>query len=141
MDSQGQLRRDVISEVVFHDAEKLQALNRIVHAAVKADLGKWISDLPSGPAFVETAILYQSGLDRMVDEVWEVEAPEELRISRVCRRNNLTPGQVKARIESQRITVATPHPQIKTINNDNTRSLLRQVAEMLSTLQNTEDRP
>ena len=89
-------------------------------------------------AFIETAILYQSGLDRMVDEAWLVEAPEEIRVDRVCSRDNTTPEAVGHRIASQTAETAklqnTPAPPLRTstLLNDNSHSLLLQIAALLN---------
>ena len=90
----GAIHRPTLASVVFSDPEKLAVLNTIVHSAVRADLAEWIAAHASeDKIFVETAILYQSGLDRMVDEVWEVTAPEEVRIARGMTRDGRSRAQ------------------------------------------------
>lgn len=129
----GSIHRPTLASIVFADAEKLETLNSIVHAAVRRDLASWIErHFGRGTAFVETAILYQSGLDRMVDEVWEVTAPEETRIERVMARNSLSREQVVARIHSQRLPEGTSlHPRTLEITNDNLTPLLPQIEHLL----------
>ena len=97
----GTIDRRLIASVVFTDPDRLAALNAIVHGAVRADIARWRRQTEAPLAFIETAILYQSGLDRMVDEAWLVEAPEEIRVDRVCSRDNTTPEAVGHRIASQ----------------------------------------
>ena len=99
--------RKTLARIVFNDAAALTKLNGIVHEAVRKHLDAW-RQAPGGShiKFVETAILYQSGLNRMVDEVWEVIAPDELRIDRVIKRNNMTRAEVERRIESQQYSGA-----------------------------------
>ncbi|MDE6169977.1 MAG: dephospho-CoA kinase, partial [Duncaniella sp.] len=92
----------------------------------------WLAGLDRKTAFVETAILYESGLDRMVDCVWEVSAPTELRIERVMRRSALTEGAVIARIKAQESTIVdTPHPHIIKLINDGVSPLLPQIEKAL----------
>lgn len=131
IDSNGDIDRKAIADVVFSDHSKLEVLNRIVHSAVLNDFLVWASASHSELVFVETAILYQSGLDKIVHEVWEVKAPEDLRIERVCVRNSISPAEVKARINSQNIEVNNPHPNIKIIINDHYHSLLLQIHSSL----------
>lgn len=133
VDATGCLNRAAISDVVFSDPEKLAALNSIVHGSVRRDLSLWIGSCPGPLAFVETAILYESGLDRMVDEVWEVTAPESVRVDRVCRRSSLTPAQVKARIHSQSAPSAPSSSALplSRIPNDGTHSVLLRLASLL----------
>lgn len=133
VDARGVIRRNVVSQVVFSDPARLAALNDIVHGAIRADIARWLK-LHRGPVFIETAILYQSGLDAMVKEVWEVEAPEEVRISRVCMRSAMKPEEVKSRIDSQNYTVERPHERVRHIVNDNCHSLLLQLHELLGSI-------
>lgn len=130
VDSSGCIDRKAISRIVFNNHEKLKKLNAIVHGAVLNDIEKWIG-MHKGSVFIETAILYQSGIDRIVDEVWEILAPIETRISRVCLRNNLSEEEVMERINSQIMTGIKPHKNIKTIINDNKHSLLLQISQQL----------
>lgn len=81
---------------------------------------------------METAILYQSGLDVMVDDVWSVDAPAELRIERVMARNSFSRQQVEARIASQDSSVPTIlHPRVFSIINDGCIPLLPQIENLL----------
>ena len=103
----------------------------MVHDAVKADLMDWYGfrDI----AFVETAILYQSSLDRVVDAVWNVTAPRDLRIERVMKRSGMTLQQVEDRIAVQdSFSDYEPHPHIFDIVNDGVIPVLPRVLELLS---------
>lgn len=114
-----------LSQIVFNDNSKLQMLNSIVHGAVKDDLRQWTNNAKTDVVFVETAILYQSKLDEIVDEVWDVFAPKEIRILRVQKRNNMTREQVMARMKSQEYDINIK-PRLKTsliINDDKTAVL------------------
>lgn len=131
----GRIDRAELAGIVFGCEEKLATLNSIVHGAVREHLAMWAATLEGRATicFVETAILYQSGLDAMVDEVWEVTAPTELRVERVMKRNGLTAGQVKARIDSQDSFQATsPHHCVHLIVNDDDRAVLPQIERLLT---------
>ena len=83
---------------------------------------------------METAILYQSGLDNMVDEVWEVDAPLDLRVERVMVRNGFDRSQVLSRIASQdRFIPDSPHRCVRGIVNDGVEPLLPQIEAALNT--------
>lgn len=126
----GTIDRSRLSEAVFGNPERLKRLNDIVHSAVLDDLKAWASTRDI--AFVETAILYQSGLDRIVDEVWEVVAPTELRISRVICRNGLNREAVLQRIAAQdSYIVSVKHPKVYEIINDDDMAILPQIEKLI----------
>ena len=130
----GSLDREAIAGVVFADARKLAALNTIVHGAVKDDIRQRVhAAVNRGEKFffVETAILYESGLDRMVDDVWEVTAPEEIRICRAMRRDGSDYGRIKARVEAQEAAPKGSHPRVFRIVNDGVVPVLPQIRKLL----------
>lgn len=132
--SSGQIDRKRLASIVFADKEKLQRLNYIVHGAVKRDIAAWRERHPAEPLWVESAIIYESGISEMVDEVWEVTAPEEIRVDRVVKRNGISPEEVRMRIDAQAVPVASPHERVFTILNDGVQPLLPQVLNLLSRL-------
>lgn len=129
----GVIDRARLSAIVFSDSEKLARLNEIVHGHVRDDIRRVAAGC--NMLFVETAILYQSGLDMIADCVWEVTAPVEIRVKRVMMRNSCTADDVRARIESQD-TYRAPrrHKCIHTIVNDGVTPVLPQVVELVSQL-------
>lgn len=133
LNADGSLNRQALARCVFADADKLSALNRIVHAAVAEDLVAQIEAETIRGAeliFVETAILYESGFDRFVDEIWEVSAPEELRVARVMARNNISAEEVRARIAAQAPAAVNSNHHI--IINDGETPLLPQILDELT---------
>lgn len=128
----GSIDRTALGKCVFTDTKALETLNHIVHTAVRNHFNTWRKGMEI--AFIETAIPYQSQIDRMVDEIWEVTAPDQIRISRVMKRNGLSAEQVQARIDAQRYTPAAPHPCIRTIVNSMSEPVLPQLISLLEQL-------
>lgn len=128
----GSIDRQRLAAIVFADAAMLGRLNGMVHAAVRDDLAVWAARHVGGDRlFVETAILYQSGIDAMVDDVWEVDAPEDVRVERVMARNSCMRREVLDRIRAQRFTPAHRHPSVTVLVNDGREALLPQIAALL----------
>ncbi len=102
---EGKLDRRKVAEYVFADRIEKEWLDSLVHGLVRDDLKMWI-DTHSGyshdTVFVESAILFSSGLADMCQEVWEVTAPLDIRVERVMKRSGLTREQALARIEAQK---------------------------------------
>ena len=81
-------------------------------------------------AFCETALLRTAGLDLMVDGVWHVTAPADLRITRVMARSALTAKQVKERMAAQSLEEAVATGEQIILNDDNC-AVLPQVVQLL----------
>lgn len=137
------INRKRLADEVFNDVLKLQQLNALVHDAVKCDIRSWLDDLarcaqyPNDKAFIETALLKQSGIDRLADEVWEVWAPHEIRVERAMKRDKSDRQAVEARIKSQEVTSLNTSispcnsPDVKVINNDGYTPVLPQILRLL----------
>lgn len=97
----GEYDRQRVSRLVFADPQLLSRLNAIVHPAVMSDLKQWAKSQTARFSFIESAILFESGLDKLCRATVCITAPEELRIHRTIRRDNATEAQVLARIHNQ----------------------------------------
>lgn len=128
----GKINRERLGKIVFNDKCALDILNKIVHDAVKADILNWQNNFSENILFIETAILYQSGIDKMVDEVWNVSAPIETRITRVMKRNGLNRNEVIARINSQNYNIARCHPNTYSIINDDYTPVIPQIFNLIN---------
>lgn len=98
----GTLNRKYLSEVVFNQQEKLDILNGLVHPRVRHDFVQW-SDRYSDKPYVirEAALLFETGVYRLLDRTVVVYAPEDVRIRRVMKRDNRPEAQVRAIIRKQ----------------------------------------
>ncbi len=127
----GFIDRRILSKTVFSDLELLEKLNSIVHSYVRNDIREW--SYGKSVCFVETAILYQSGLDRMVSRVWNVTAPEAVRVSRVMLRSCLTEHEVRQRIAAQdSFKPQNIHRHVCRIINDGIKPLLPQIEALIN---------
>lgn len=131
--SGGIIDRPRLAEIVFSDAEKLSRLNAIVHHRVLKDIEQW-KETNAGEKvlFIETAILLESNLHSRVDAVWLVEATEDTRLRRACRRDNADRDAVRARMSRQRrVTASDLHIPLVTIDNEGDSPLLPGILPLL----------
>ena len=128
----GFLNKPLLSSIIFNNHEALSIVNSIVHPVVKDDLINWHQSIPLCRSFVETAILVESGMQTMVDEVWNVTAPIETRIARVISRNSTTRDKVLERINSQSTSLSEITLPVKNIINDGTTAIMPQIIALLS---------
>lgn len=123
-------RTDVVAQQVFADGDLLDKLNKVVHPAVCFDVKHWALK-QNGTCFVESAILWESGLAELCDTVVEVTAPMEVRIERTMARDNASREQVQQRIASQtRETDMRAHANI-ILNNNGDFTPTQLAAELL----------
>ena len=89
-----------MAELVFNNPALLKEYEKVVHPAVLFDVEQWGKTL-NGIGFVESAILYESGLNRYCQAVVAVTAPLEIRIQRTVERDKTNPQAVENRMKQQ----------------------------------------
>ena len=97
----GVLDRAYLAGIVFADPQALADLNALVHPVVMRDFDAWAARQEGSYVILESAILFEAGLDGCVDKTVAVLAPRELRIERTCRRDGCGADQVVRRIAAQ----------------------------------------
>ena len=97
----GTLNRKWLSAQVFNNPTQLELLNSIVHPAVIKDAVDWSNAQTSCYNLKEAALLFESGSYKTLDFTILVVAPEETRIERVMKRDNVNREEVINRINKQ----------------------------------------
>lgn len=86
LDNEKELDHKKIAEIAFHDKEKLNRLNDIVHPAVKEYILSLIEKERSKGTeifVIEAALLIQDGYKKICDEIWFIHVPAKVRIERL----------------------------------------------------------
>ena len=78
------LNKAAVARFLLASEQNAQAVDGVVHPAVFRDF------LDSGMQWMESAIMYESGVYRLLDRVVVVTAPEEVRIARVMQRDGIS---------------------------------------------------
>lgn len=101
-DKQGVYNRKFVSTIVFENPEKLQALNAIIHPAVKSDFQNWLQkNADKEFVFKETALLFELDLDKACYKSVLVTAEDNSRIKRVMDRDSKTYREVQSIMAKQ----------------------------------------
>jgi dephospho-CoA kinase len=98
---QNVLDRAFVASNVFNDPELLQSLNEILHPRVFEQIDLWRQSLTASYALVEAALIYESGLDEVLDYTLVVIADDALRVDRTMKRGGMTRDEVLGRMLHQ----------------------------------------
>jgi dephospho-CoA kinase len=124
-----QLDKAVVAHFLLESEANAKAIDQIVHPAVFRDFEE------SGMEWMESAILYESGINQLVDRVIVVTAPEEVRIQRVMQRDGISREKTLQWIQRQ-----WPQEEVRQradyeIINDGKADIDEQIARLLPILQ------
>ncbi|MBQ6583788.1 MAG: dephospho-CoA kinase [Alistipes sp.] len=123
----GELNRQFLAAQIFGSEAKRLELNRIVHPAVCADFLRWAECQVADYVVVESAILFESGLDKVVDTTVAVVAPQSECLKRAAARDGVDIEAIKARMKTQLTADQLRAMAAYTIENNTIDGLAEQV--------------
>ena len=97
----GALDRKAVSAIVFADDAERLWLNEIGHGMVRYDIKSWKQERSDTICFVESAILFESGVAEMCDSIWQVVASPQIRRERIMKRSGMSLDRAEACMASQ----------------------------------------
>ena len=124
-----QLNKAAVAQFLLSSDDHAHAIDAIVHPAVATDF------IQSGKQWMECAILYESGFDRLVDKVIVITAPDGVRLQRIMLRDGIPELKARQWIERQ-----WPQEQVRNladyeIVNDGLLPLLPQIERIITNIQ------
>lgn len=125
---EGLLNKKWLSEIVFNDPMQLDKLNKIVHPAVIADFQEWESEQKNVSYTIrEAAILFESGTAVGLDHVILVDAPTEIRIKRIQKRDMRSIDEINNIMNNQWSSEKKRALADSVIENDDQHLLIPQI--------------
>ncbi|MBQ9202659.1 MAG: dephospho-CoA kinase [Prevotella sp.] len=128
----GSCEKADIARFLLQSEANAKAIDRIVHPAVFQDFEQ------SGMQWMESAIMYESGIYRLVDRVIVVTAPEEVRIQRIMVRDGITREKALQWIDRQWPQEELLRRADYEIVNDGATDLELQIDTLLGKIKNKE---
>lgn len=95
------LNRNYLADLAFNDELVLKKLNSLVHPVVQNAFDKWSDEQISPYVIKEAAILFESNTYQSLDAIICVTCPENIRIERLLKRDNVSKEQLIQRINNQ----------------------------------------
>jgi dephospho-CoA kinase len=97
----GELDRRYLRGLIFNDAQAKQRLENILHPAIKAKMLTDAGNCRSLYCILVIPLLFEVGMQDLVNRTVVVDIPEDLQQMRLCQRDDLTVEQARAMINSQ----------------------------------------
>jgi dephospho-CoA kinase len=135
----GELNRMELGRRVFSDPQALKQLNQITHPRIRERLFehlKYIGESKNTPAVViDAALIFETGWDEIVDEVWLLVVSEETQRERLKQRSKVTEEQARAMMASQMpASEKMKRAKVWIDNNGSVAALYHQLDELVNTI-------
>lgn len=127
----GTLEKSVLAAYLCRSPRHAARVDAIVHPEVAKAFVEWAGRQRAGKIFMECALLFESGFDRLVDHTVLISAPEEQRIRRVMQRDGVSREKALEWINLQMPEAEKARRADTVIRNDYTPSFLPQLERLL----------
>jgi dephospho-CoA kinase len=100
----GDIDRVKLGSIIFHNAEKRQLLNSIVHPEVRRRMNSQVEaarERGERVIVLDIPLLFESKLTHMVEKTILVYVDRDIQLKRLMERNSLSLDEAEARIKSQ----------------------------------------
>lgn len=134
MDPAGEIDRNLLAQKVFGSEAERNWLNRLIHPAVIRYVEEYIAGRKEqeGVIVLESALLFESGCDRLCDEIWYIFVSEEIRRERLAQSRGYSQEKITAILKRQMTEQEFADRSDVVIRNDGTMQELReQIREKL----------
>ena len=119
-----------ISEIIFQDKKKLDAINIILHSEVKKDFNHWLVKQKANYIIKESAIIFESKIESTFDKIILVKSNENTRIKRIMERDNKNKNLILSIIKNQYSNTFLSKKADYIINNDSNDFLIPQIIKL-----------
>lgn len=99
-----EISRSKLGKIVFTNAIMRAKLEKIIHPAVKEEVGRFFHQAETNGekiAFASAPLLFEAKYEDLFDKIILVYAEDKLRLQRLIKRNELTPQQAQSRLDIQ----------------------------------------
>jgi len=126
------LQKNILSEIIFNDNEKLKSLNHLIHPVVSKNFINWCGLQNSDIIIKEAAILFESGSNNILDKIICVSAKEDIRIKRVMSRDKCDKNHVLSIMSKQMTQKEKEKLSDFIIINDDKKLLMPQIIDVIT---------
>ena len=97
----GEINKSKLANIIFTNSEKRENLNSITFKYVVEEISKRANSNKNKTVIIDAPLLIESKLDELCDIVISVVADEDVKMKRICLRDNIDEDTAKKRIEAQ----------------------------------------
>ncbi|MCI2965127.1 dephospho-CoA kinase [Shewanella sp. N2AIL] len=98
---EGELDRAKLRQRIFSHPKEREWLNQLLHPMIRQEMLAQVEKATSAYVIMVVPLLFENGLDRLVNRTLVVDISPELQINRTVKRDNVDASQVNNIISSQ----------------------------------------
>lgn len=96
-----EINRPELAKVIFNNDELREQLNKITYRYFKSRVKQVIENSGEEIIIIDAPLLIEAGLNKLCDIVVSIIANEDIKLKRICFRDNINEDIAKSRLNSQ----------------------------------------
>lgn len=97
----GEINKPKLANIIFSDASQRELLNSLTYKYVVEEIKKQVEESEDKITIIDAPLLIESKLNQICDIVISVIADEDMKIKRICRRDNIDENVALNRLKAQ----------------------------------------
>lgn len=121
----GNLNRAKLADLIYHDKASLEKLNQITFKHLLPKIEQEIQNLDETIKLIviDAPLLFEAKLDKFCDKTIAIETTQDVKIKRICKRDNISEQVAKARLKIQKSNEFYTQNADDVIENDENTSI------------------
>ncbi len=121
----GNLNRAKLADLIYHDKASLEKLNQITFKHLLPKIEQEIQNLDETIKLIviDAPLLFEAKLDKFCDKTIAIETTQDVKIKRICKRDNISEQVAKARLKIQKSNEFYTQNADYVIENDENTSI------------------
>lgn len=98
---ENKLNKKQMAEIIYNNSEKREKLNKLTYKYVVEEIKNRAKKSKQKHIIIDAPLLFESGLDKICNTTIAVLADSNIKLERICKRDNLDKETAKARLDIQ----------------------------------------
>lgn len=99
--TENKLNRKKLAEIIYSDNSKKEQLNNLTYKYVVDEIKNKIKKIENKNIIIDAPLLFESKLDKICNFTISVLAEKEIKLDRICKRDNISKETAEARLNIQ----------------------------------------
>lgn len=99
--TENKLNRKKLAEIIYSDNSKKEQLNNLTYKYVVDEIENKIKKIENKNIIIDAPLLFESKLDKICNFTISVLAEKEIKLDRICKRDNISKETAEARLNIQ----------------------------------------
>ena len=130
----GEINKPLIRAFLFKNEQNKETLNEIIHPFVFQEFEQWSKLKKEEIIFNESALLFETGSYKRFDKIILITAPEEVKVNRLIKRDQLIREEIVKRFQAQLDDTIKKQKADNIIDNNDKELLIPQINKILNEL-------